>query len=232
MLVTPVCNFLRRATSHFLPREKILCFLEEIPSFQIIQERSCAGAALFGKIIFSDGLKEISYLCVFFCERSSFIFRPRYKTIFSGKINIMLLDNARKIIFQRNVFGKTIFSGRLEKENMVFRAVFVISCRYLVNLYFSFPPFHLELLNKLCPMDFGSLWLVHGKLKHWSFGTIPNVLQFNEKFKSSDALSYLIWTFSKLCSSLTNTSPSWCFDMKNTTLPKFLTHVRLAKTWI
>ena len=43
--------------------------------------------------------------------------------IFSGKRNIIFPDNTRKIIFQRYFFGKTIFSGRPEKENMVFRAV-------------------------------------------------------------------------------------------------------------
>ena len=39
--------------------------------------------------------------------------------------NITFPDNKRKIIFQRRFFGKTIFSGRLEKENMVFRAVYL-----------------------------------------------------------------------------------------------------------
>ena len=34
-------------------------------------------------------------------------------------------DNTRKIIFQCDFFGKTTFSGRREKENMVFRAVTV-----------------------------------------------------------------------------------------------------------
>ena len=111
-------------------------------------------------------------------------------------------------------------------------ASFVISSRYLVNLYFSFAVFHVELLNKLCRIAFGSLWLVHGKLKQWIFGTIPNDLQFNEKFKSSDAESYLIWTFSKLSSCLTNTFPSWCFDMKNMTLPKFLIYIGWSNTWI
>ena len=32
---------------------------------------------------------------------------------------MILSDNTRKIIFPRNFFGKTIFSGRLEKENMI-----------------------------------------------------------------------------------------------------------------
>ena len=111
-----------KAATHFLPREKI-CFWEKLPSFHIIQERSCIGAALFGKTIFSESLKKISYFRVFFWERSSFIFRLSYKIVFLGKRNIIFPDIARKIIFQRIFFGKTIFSGRLEKENMAFRAV-------------------------------------------------------------------------------------------------------------
>ena len=59
--------FPRKTVFHFLPREKNIVFLgKKIPSFQIIQERSCAGAALFGKTIFSEGLKKISYFLVFF----------------------------------------------------------------------------------------------------------------------------------------------------------------------
>ena len=43
--------------------------------------------------------------------------------MFSGKRNITFPNNTKKVIFQRYFFGKTILSGRLEKENMVFRAV-------------------------------------------------------------------------------------------------------------
>ena len=56
------------------------------------------------------------------------------KIIFSGKKNITFLDNTRKIIFQLDFFGKTIFSGRLEKENMVFRAV---SSSSLIHTFFN-----------------------------------------------------------------------------------------------
>ena len=98
--------------------------LEKIPSFQIIQERSCAGVAPSGKTIFSEGLKKISYFRVFFKERSSFIFRLMCKILFSEKRNIIFPANTRKIIFQHYFFGKTIFSGRPEKENLVFRAVY------------------------------------------------------------------------------------------------------------
>ena len=46
--------------------KKVMFSGKKIPSFQIIQERSCAGAAPFGKTIFSEGLKKISYFRVFF----------------------------------------------------------------------------------------------------------------------------------------------------------------------
>ena len=75
--------------------------------------------AFFEKTIFSESLKKISYFCVFFQKRSSFIFRLGCKIIFSGKRNIIFPDNTRKIIFQCNFFGKTIFPGCLEKENIV-----------------------------------------------------------------------------------------------------------------
>ena len=78
--------FLGKGVSRFLPRVKRSCFRKKkIPSFQIIQQRSCAGAAPFGKTIFSKGLKKISYFRVFFKKRSSFIFRLTCKIIFSGK---------------------------------------------------------------------------------------------------------------------------------------------------
>ena len=58
--------FLGKAVCRFLSRVKRSCFREKIPSFQIMQERSCAGVAPYGKTIFSEGLKKISYFCVFF----------------------------------------------------------------------------------------------------------------------------------------------------------------------
>ena len=46
---------------------------------------------------------------------------------------MIFLDNTRKIIFPRDFFGKIIFSGRLEKENMVFRAVLSA----MINIIFN-----------------------------------------------------------------------------------------------
>ena len=106
-------------------QEKISYFWEKNTIFQIIQEMSYPSSALFEKTIFSERLKKISYFRVFFWERSSFIFRLRGKIIFSRKRNIILPGHTRKIIFHRKFCEKTIFSGRLEKENVVFRAVFL-----------------------------------------------------------------------------------------------------------
>ena len=80
----------------------------------------------FGKTIFSEHLKKISYFQIFFWERSSFILCLKNKIIFSGKRNIIFPDNTRKVIFQCDFFGNTIFSKHLEKENMVFRAVLIL----------------------------------------------------------------------------------------------------------
>ena len=46
--------------------KKVMFSGKKIPTFQIIQEKSCAGAAPFGKTISSEGLKKISYFRVFF----------------------------------------------------------------------------------------------------------------------------------------------------------------------
>ena len=116
--------FLRKVISLiFYPGKKYHVFAKTIPRSQIVQERSYPSVILFEKTIFSEHLKKISYFHVIFLRKIIFHFPSGGKIIFLGKRNIIFPDNTRKIIFQRNFFGKTIFSGRLEKENMVFRAV-------------------------------------------------------------------------------------------------------------
>ena len=77
----------------------------------------------FWKAHYFRGLEENIRFPGIFLKRSSFIFRLTWKIIFSPKRNVIFPDNTRKIIFRRYFFGKTICSGRPEKENMVFRAV-------------------------------------------------------------------------------------------------------------
>ena len=110
---------------HFPPKEKISYFLEKRNTiFPDITKKIMFRREFFGKTIFSEHLKKISYFQVFFWERSSFLLCLKNKIIFSGKRNIIFPDKTRKIIFQCNFYGKTIFSKHLEKENMVLRAVF------------------------------------------------------------------------------------------------------------
>ena len=66
--------------------------------------------------------ENIIFPCIFL-KKIIFHFLPKIKIIFSRKRNMVFPNNTRKIMFKRDFFGKTNFSGRLEKENMVFRAV-------------------------------------------------------------------------------------------------------------
>ena len=115
--------FLRKTVFHFLPREKRSCFWEKNTIFPDNTRKIMCGRVPFWKgHLFRKFEENIIFPCIF-KERSSFIFRLRCKIIFSGKGNIIFPNNTRKMIFQHNFFGKTIFSGCLEKENMVFCAV-------------------------------------------------------------------------------------------------------------
>ena len=121
--------FWERPSFHFPPRKRNAIFPDD--TRKIIFQ-----CDFFGKTIFSEHLKKISYFHVVFWERSSFIFRLKNKIIFSGKRNIIFPDDTRNIIFQWGCFGKTIFSEHLEKENMAFRAVvspFIVTYLKYVN---------------------------------------------------------------------------------------------------
>ena len=76
------CISWERSSLASWPRKKYRFFGKKIPSFKIIQERSCPGAARFEKTFFSEDLKKISYFLVFFWKGSSFIFRLRLRSYF------------------------------------------------------------------------------------------------------------------------------------------------------
>ena len=108
---------------HFPPKENISYFLEKRSTiFPDITKNITFRRGFFGKTIFSEHLKKVSYFQVFFWERSSFLLCLKNNIVFSGKRNIIFPDNTRKIIFQCDFFGKTIFSKHFDKENMVFHA--------------------------------------------------------------------------------------------------------------
>ena len=95
---------------HFPPKEKISYFLEKRNTiFPDITKKIMFRREFFGKTIFSEHLKKISYFQVFFWERSSFLLCLKNKIIFSGKRNIIFPDNTRKVIFQCDFFWKYHF---------------------------------------------------------------------------------------------------------------------------
>ena len=111
--------FLRKAVFHLLPRKKRSSFWEKNTIFPDSTRKIMSRRGPFWKDhLFRRFEKNIIFPCIF-KERSSSIFRLTCRIIFSGKRNIIFPDNTRMIIFQHNLSGKTIFSGRLEKENMV-----------------------------------------------------------------------------------------------------------------
>ena len=110
--------------SHFPSRKKIPCFREKNTTFPDSARKIMSRCDPSWKDhLFRTFEENIIFLCIFL-RKTIFHFPSEGKIIFSGKINIIFPDNTRKIKFQRNFFGKTIFSGRLEKENMVFHAVY------------------------------------------------------------------------------------------------------------
>ena len=137
------CIFWERSSFTFRLKKTSYFQEKEVPSFLMTRERSFSDVIFFGKITFLEHLKKTSYFHVFFWERSSFIFRLKNKIILSGKINIIFPADTRNIILQCKFCGKIIFSEDLEKENMVFCAVYVV-CKS------KFFPFFSVLLN--CPI--------------------------------------------------------------------------------
>ena len=107
--------FLRKVISHFLARKKISCFWGKNTNFldntrKIMSPRG----SFWEEHLFRKFEENVIFPCIFL-----------RKMIFP--------DNTRKIIFQRDFFGKTIFSGRLEKENMVSSVVLIIALANLVS---------------------------------------------------------------------------------------------------
>ena len=88
---------------------------EEIPSFQILQKRMlCRG--IFLEIPSFQNIWKKYLISRYFSKRLFLSFVSKDKIKFSGKSNIIFLDNTRKIISQCNFFGKIIFSKHLEKK--------------------------------------------------------------------------------------------------------------------
>ena len=121
-----------------LRREKLSCFWKKIPSFQLIQERSYASALPFGKKIFSEILKKVSYFSVTFFEKDHVSFSAEVVRSYFREKEISSFPIIQERSYSSAVlFGKNIFSGRLEKGNVVFRAVLFSCSTSIVVSFFS-----------------------------------------------------------------------------------------------
>ena len=108
-------SFLERVVSYFPSKEKISCFWEKIPSFQIIQERSCPGASPFRKDYLFRTFEEkiIFSFFLFFFEKDHVLFSVQgVRSYFREKRNSIFPDNTRKIIFQCDLFGSLQDAGK------------------------------------------------------------------------------------------------------------------------
>ena len=125
--------FLRRTVFHFLPREKKIMFSgKKTPSFQIVQERSYAGAALFEKTIFSEGLKKISYFRVFFKKDHLSFFGQGLRSYFREK------EISSFPIIQERSYSSAIFLESPSFQDVWKKKIwFSVQCKYQINSTFS-----------------------------------------------------------------------------------------------
>ena len=123
------CFSWERSSLTFCPIKKNSCLWERNTIFPDNTERSCPGAALFERTIFSESLKKISYFRVFFWKRSSFIFRLRCKIISSGKRNIIFPDNTRRSYSSAIFLERPSFQDVRKKKIWFFLLWILCKCR-------------------------------------------------------------------------------------------------------
>ena len=125
----------------FCPGKKYHVFGKKIPAFQIIQEISCAGTALFGKTIFSESLKKISYFRVFFQKDHLSFSVQRVRSYFREK------EISSFPIIQERSYSSASFLERLSFQGVwkkkIFRAVKKVYCMdtiltFLLFFYYCF----------------------------------------------------------------------------------------------
>ena len=130
--------FFEKCYLSFSVCKKISYFREkEMSSFLKIKKDYIPVHFFWKDHLFGTFEEYIMFPCVFFWERSSFIYRLKNSNIFFGKRNIIFPDDTRKIILQCNFFGKIIFSEHLEKEDNVFRAVWCWKMVWHIQLWWK-----------------------------------------------------------------------------------------------
>ena len=121
------CISWERPSFAFCPGKKDHVFGKKIPSFQIIQERSCAGAAPFGKTIFSEGLKKISYFRVFFKKDHLSFSVQRVRSYFREK------EISSFPIIQERSYPSAVFLERPSFQDIRNKKIwFLVQCSHFV----------------------------------------------------------------------------------------------------
>ena len=110
----------------FRPGKKYHVSGEKIAPFQQYKKDHIPARSILKRPSFQNIWSKYLISVYLFLRKIIFHFPSAGKIIFSGKRKIIIPDNTGKIESQRNFF-KTIFSGRLENENMVFRAVYTLA---------------------------------------------------------------------------------------------------------
>ena len=122
------CISRERPSFTFCPGKKDHVFGKKIPSFQIIQERSCAGAELFGKTIFSESLKKISCFRVLFKKDHLSFSAYSVRSCFRKK------EISSFPIIQKRSYSSAIFLERLSFQDVWKNKIwFSVQCMILNN---------------------------------------------------------------------------------------------------
>ena len=110
------CISWEKSSLAFCPRKHFMFSGKDIPSFQIIQERSCPGAAPFEKTFFLVGLEKILYFLVFFLKKIIFHFLPKVKIIFSRRETWSFLIIRERSYYSVTFLERTSFQDVWKKK--------------------------------------------------------------------------------------------------------------------
>ena len=109
---------------------------KQVPYFLMIQERSYSSMVSFGKTIFSEHLKKISFFNVFNIHKTSFfhvIFEKDHLSFCAQRMRSLFLEEkissflmVQETSYSRAIYLERLFFQNIWKKNMVFRAVQVL----------------------------------------------------------------------------------------------------------
>ena len=118
---------------------------KQVPYFLMIQERSYSSMVSFGKTIFSEHLKKISYFNVFNIHKTSFfhvIFEKDHLSFCAQRMRSLFLEEkissflmVQETSYSRAIYLERLFFQNIWKKNMVFRAVQVLWAKHCHHIW-------------------------------------------------------------------------------------------------